>query len=60
MVPSPPPVPKKARTKVLVSKATPNASIKEKPFKGQTDEALCHKVKYLLPEDNLHLYQENF
>ncbi|KAL5077623.1 hypothetical protein RYX36_016607 [Vicia faba] len=38
-----PPVPMKSRTKVQVSKATPDVRIKNKSSKTQTTEALCHK-----------------
>lgn len=31
-----------------------------KSSRAQTTEALCHKVKHLLPEDNLQLYQDKF
>ncbi|CAI8606179.1 unnamed protein product [Vicia faba] len=57
--PSPPQFPKKARTKVRATKDSPDARVtKKKSFKSQTTDALCHKVKHLLPEDIFQLYQE--
>ena len=54
-------VPKRVRTKVKVRQATPNARVvKKKSSKNQIAEALCHKVKHLLPEDSLQVYQKKF
>lgn len=54
-------VPKRVRTKVKASKATPNArDVKKKSSKNQIDEAMCHKVKHILPEDSLQVYKEKF
>ncbi|KAI5408144.1 hypothetical protein KIW84_054109 [Lathyrus oleraceus] len=49
----------KARTKVKVAKATPDARVvKKKSTNSQSAEALRHKVTHLLPEDSLRVYQE--
>lgn len=59
--PSPPQFPKKARIKFQASKDSCDARVTKKKYcKSQIAIALCHKVKYLLPEDSLQLYQEKF
>ncbi|KAL5055995.1 hypothetical protein RYX36_036677 [Vicia faba] len=45
---------------VQARKETPEGKLKKKSSRIQTAEALCHKVKHLLPEDSLKHYQENF
>lgn len=61
---SPPPIPKKAQTKIQASKDSPgiqvtkNASMQS--TKNQTISSICRKVKHMWPEENLKLYSKKF
>lgn len=52
---------KRTRTKVKVIKVTPDDRVVKKKYaKSQFLEALCHKVKHIVPKDSLQVYQEKF